>query len=62
MNELEGCRQHLRDARECLRVVVWAGQTLIRETAVGVIPPRRRSMELLAEALRDFRIAGLLER
>jgi len=60
MTELEICEQKLRDARDVLRIVVWAARALVRETAVGAFPPGRQSMEMLAEALRDPRIRELL--
>ena len=62
MDELAECEQKLRDARDCLRIIVWAGRRLVRETALGAFPATRQSMELLGEALRDARIAGSIGR
>jgi hypothetical protein len=60
MDDLDDCQQKLRDAKDALRIVVWAGRQLVRETGVRVFPARRQSIELLAEALRDPRIRELL--
>ena len=62
MGDLEKCQRQLSDAKDILRGLVWAGRQVVRDTKMGMAPPRRQSIELLAQALRDFRIDGLLER
>jgi hypothetical protein len=42
-----------------MRALVWAARAVVRETLVGMVPPRRQTIEMLAEALRDPRIAEL---
>jgi hypothetical protein len=60
MDDLEKCQRQLGD--DILRGLVWAGRQVVRDIKMRMAPPRLQSIEVLAQALRDFRIAALLER